>query len=88
MQLYCTSDLRKYKRGKYEYWNRHIKTENGTKLKNVFDLHRVFLEAIHYGQKITNKRFLINYYLETNKFKKGIQSENGESKEQAALEER
>ena len=65
VQLYCTSDLRKYKRGKYENGNRYIKTENGIKLKNGFDLHRKFLEAIDYSRNISKKRFPLNYSLET-----------------------
>ena len=63
VQLYCTSDLRKYKRGKYENENRQIKKTNGIKLKNGFDLHRKFLEAIDYGQKISKKSFPLNYSL-------------------------
>ena len=80
VQLYCTSDLSKYKRGKYDNGNRQIKTENGIKLKNGFDLHRKFLEAIYYGQNIAKKSFPLNYSPETEKCKKGLQSENGESK--------
>ena len=50
VQRYCTSDLSKYKwEGGGENGNRQIKTENGIKLKNDFDLHRKFLEAIEYG---------------------------------------
>ena len=57
LKLCCTSDLRKYKWGKDENGNRHIKTKNGIKLKNGFDLHRKFLEDIDYGHKIAKKRF-------------------------------
>ena len=87
MQLYCTSDLRKYKRGKYENGNRQIKTANGIKLKNGFDLHRKFLEDTGYGRKIAKKIFPLDCSPETEKFKKGLQSDNGEAKEQGALEE-
>ena len=52
VQLYCTSDLRKYKRGKDDNGNRKIKTANGIKLKNGFDIHRNFLEDNYYGRKI------------------------------------
>ena len=80
VQLYCTSDPRKYKRGKYDNGNRKIKTANVIKLKNGFDLHMRFLEAIDYGQKIAKKRFPLNYSPEMEKFKKGLQSENVEAK--------
>ena len=45
------------------------------------------MEAIYYGRKIAKKIFQLNYSLETGKFKKGLHSENGESKEKGALEE-
>ena len=80
MQLYCTSYLRKYKRGKYWNENRHIKTANGINLKNVFDLHRNVLEDIYYDQEITKKRFSQSYSLEMKKLKRGLKSENGEAK--------
>ena len=80
VQLYCTSDLSKYKWGSYENGNRQVKTENGIKLKNGFDLHRNFLEAIDYGRKIEKKRFPLNCSLETEKSNKGLQSDNGEAK--------
>ena len=76
VQLYCTSYLRKYKWGKDKNGKWNIKTENGIKLKNIFDLHRKFLEAIYYGQKIAKKRFPLNCSLKTEKFKKVLQSEN------------
>ena len=57
VQLYCTSDPRKYKWVKDGNGNRHIKTENGIKLKNAFDLHRKFLKAIDYGWKFSKKSF-------------------------------
>ena len=60
VQLYCNSDLSKYKRGKYENEKSQIKTSNGIKLKNGFDLHRNVLEAIEYGQKIAKKGFPLN----------------------------
>ena len=56
VQLYYTSDLRKYKRGKDENGNRHIKTVNGIKLNNGFDIHRKFLEDIDYVRKVLIKR--------------------------------
>ena len=68
--------------GKDDNGNRHIKTENGTKLKNGFGLHKKFLEEIAYVQKIAKNRFPLNCSSETEKFKKGLQSDNGESKEQ------
>ena len=77
MQLYCTSYLRKYKWGNNKNGKGKIETENGIKLKNVFDLHRKFLEAIDYVRKIANKRFPLNCSLKTEKFKKALQSENG-----------
>ena len=80
VQLYCTSDLRKYKWGKDENGKRQIKTENVTKSKNGFDLHRKFLEAIDYGRKMAKKSFPLNYSLETGKLKKVLQSDNGEGK--------
>ena len=55
MQLYCTSDLRKYKRVKEKNGNRQIKTAHGIKLKSGFELHRKFLEANDYGRKIYKK---------------------------------
>ena len=51
--------------GKDENGNKQIKTENGIKLKNVFDLHKNFLEDIDYGQKIAKKIFPLNCSLET-----------------------
>ena len=60
VQLYYPSDPRKYKREKYDNGNRHIKTENGIKFKNGFELHRNLLEAIDYGRKISNKSFPLN----------------------------
>ena len=80
VQVYCTSDLRKYKWGKYENRKKHIKTANGIKLKNNFDLHRSFLKAIYYGQKISKKIFPLKYSLGTRKLKKGLQSDNVEAK--------
>ena len=56
-------------------------------MNNGFDFHRKFLEAIDYGQIIAKKRFPLNFSLETEKFKKGLQSNNGETKEQGTLEE-
>ena len=53
--MYCISDLRKYKWVKDEIGNRQIKTENGIKLKNGFDLHMNYLEAIYCGQKIAKE---------------------------------
>ena len=73
--------------GKYENGNKQIKTTNVIKLKNGFDLHRNVLEAISYGQKIAKKRFPLNCSLKTEKFKKGLQSQNEEAKEQGALEQ-
>ena len=52
MQLYCTSDLRKYIWGKYENGNSQIEISNVIKLKNGFDINRKLMEAIDYGQKI------------------------------------
>ena len=72
--------------GKDENCNRQIKTANDIKLNNGFNIHRKFLEAIYYGRKIAKKIFPLNYSPEMGKFKKGIQSENGETKEQGALE--
>ena len=43
VQLYCTSDLMKYKWGKDENGNRKIKTENSIKFNNGLDLHRKVL---------------------------------------------
>ena len=60
VQLYSTSDPRKHKRGKYENGNRKIKTANDTKLKNGFELHRKFVEAVDYVRKIARKRFPLN----------------------------
>ena len=71
--------------GKYENGSRQIKPENGIKLKNGFDPHRRFWEAIDYGPKITQKIFPLNCSLETEKSKKVIQSDDGESKEQHDL---
>ena len=56
-------------------------------MNNGFDFHRKFLEAIDYGQIIAKKRFPLNFSLETEKFKKGLQNENLEAKEQGALED-
>ena len=67
MQLYYTSDLRKHEWGKDDNGNRHTKTSNGIKFKNSFDLRRKFLEAIYYARNIANKRFSLNYSLETGK---------------------
>ena len=80
MRLYCTSELRRYKWGKYDNGNRQIKISNGIRLKNGFDLHRKFWGDIYYGRIIAKKRFSLNYSLETVKFKKVVQSENGEAK--------
>ena len=80
MQLYCTSDITTYKWGKHENGNRQIKTESDIELKNGFDLHRKFLEAIDYGRKFAKKIFPLNYSREMENFKKGLQSENGEAK--------
>ena len=66
--------------GKYENGNWQIKTSNSNKVKNGFDVHRIFLEAIDYGHKIAKNRYTLNYLLEMGKFKKGLQSENGEGK--------
>ena len=77
VQLYCTSDLRKYKWVIYDNRNRQIKTENGIKFKNGFDLHKNFLEAIDYGWKISKNRFPLNYSLEMEKPKKGLHSDSG-----------
>ena len=52
VQLYCTSDLRKYIWGKYENGNSQIEISNVIKLKNGFDINRKLMEAIDYGQKI------------------------------------
>ena len=49
VQLYRTSNLRKYTWGKCENGDRQIKTANGIKLNNGFDIHRKFVEAIDYG---------------------------------------
>ena len=72
VQLYCTSDLIKYKWVNDYNENRQIKTANVIKLKNGFDLHRIFLEAIDYGQKISKKIFPLNCSPETKKIKKGL----------------
>ena len=64
VQLYCNSDIRKYKWAKYDNGKRHSKTENDIKLKNGFDSYRKFLEANNYGQKIANTIFPMNYSLE------------------------
>ena len=87
MQLYCNSDIRKYKWAKYDNGKRHSKTENDIKLKNGFDSYRKVLEGIDYGQKIANTIFPINYSLEIEKNKKGLQSHNGDSKSQVALKD-
>ena len=50
VQLYWTSDLRKYKRGKDENRNRQIKTANSIKFNNGFELHRKVFEATDYGR--------------------------------------
>ena len=73
--------------GKDQSCNRQINTETGIKLKNVFDLHRKFLEAIDYLTKISKKIFPLNCSLETEQFKKVLQSENREAKEQGDLED-
>ena len=49
--------------GKYDNESRKIKTPNGIKLDNGFDLHRSFLEAIYYGRKIAQKIFSLNFSL-------------------------
>ena len=46
---------------KYENGKSKIKEENGINLSNGFELHRKFLEAIEYGQKIAEKIFPLNY---------------------------
>ena len=43
--------------------------------------------AIDYGRKIAKKIFPLNCSLETEIFKKGLQSDNGDSKYQGDLEE-
>ena len=45
------------------------------------------MEDIDYGWKIAKKRFPLNFSLETEKINKGLHNENGEAKEQSALEE-
>ena len=86
MQLYCTSDLRIYKLVRVdENWNRHIKTENGIKLNNGFDLHMDFLNAVDYVRRIANKIFPQNYSLEMEIFKRSLHSDNGEAKAQGDL---
>ena len=70
----------KYKWVKYDNGNRQIKTENGIKFKNGFDLHRKFFEAVDCGQKIAKKIFPLNYSLEMEKFKKSLHIDNGEAK--------
>ena len=62
LKIYYTLYLKKYKWGRvYDNGNMQIKTTNDITLKNGFDLHRKFLEAIDYGRKIANKRFPQNY---------------------------
>ena len=41
----------KYKWGKHDNGKWKIKTENGIKLNNSFDLHSMFLETINYGSE-------------------------------------
>ena len=45
------------------------------------------MDAIDCGWKNAKKIFPLNYLLETEKFKKGLQNENGKAKEQDDLEE-
>ena len=71
VQLYCIPNLRKYKRERYENGTRHIRKENGIKLKNGFDIHRKFLEAIDYGWKFTKKIFPLNYFTGNGKIQEG-----------------
>ena len=87
VQLCCKSDLRKHKWGENENGSRQIKTENDIELKDGLVLHRKFLEAIDYLTKISKKIFPLNCSLETEQFKKVLQSENREAKEQGDLED-
>ena len=61
LQLYCTLDIRKYKRGKDDNGNRQINVANDIKLKNDFDIRRKLLEDIDYGGKIAKKSFPLKY---------------------------
>ena len=45
------------------------------------------MEDIYQGKKIAKKIFPLNCSLETETFKKGLYIENGEAKEQGALED-
>ena len=51
--------------GGNENGKRQIRIANGINLKNGFDLHMKFLEAIDYGRKIAKKIFTVNCSLET-----------------------
>jgi len=83
VKLYCTSPERKYKRNfnKGQIAGPVINAE-GKQLKNSFDVHRKFLEAIDFGrQRVAKANFPKNYVLEiVEKFKSGLKKENAKSK--------